>query len=314
MPKISVVIPLYNKEKEIEATLQSVFSQTFTDFEVLVINDGSTDNSEAKVLGFNDSRLQYIVTKNHGVSYARNLGIKKAMAPLVAFLDADDLWLPQHLQDLMDLKRDYPQAGIFAKNYCFVYKNNHKVSPYFNQLDKKFRGIVPDFFVSNMPYRLVTSSTIAVSKKVFEKVGTFNVALKKNPAGEDTEMWIRIALKFPIAFDSSVSAYYCMETSNRLSLVATERRDFPKLNTFKEEEESNSSLKKYLDRYRMEYALKHKLAGDKKMADFYFQAIDKQHVHLKTKILFMLPKVVLLALYQLKKRLENKGLFFDTYH
>ena len=96
----SVVIPLYNKANYIENTLKSVLDQTFTDYEIIVINDGSTDESEAVVRQFNDKRIQIFHQKNQGVSVTRNLGIEKSTGKLIAFLDADDYWLPNHLQEL----------------------------------------------------------------------------------------------------------------------------------------------------------------------------------------------------------------------
>ena len=90
-PFFSIIIPLYNKENAIEKTLKSVFNQSFTDYEVIVINDGSTDKSKEKVYAFSDSRLRLISTENKGVSQARNLGISESKGKLIAFLDADDL-------------------------------------------------------------------------------------------------------------------------------------------------------------------------------------------------------------------------------
>src|SRR4051812_32162135 len=98
MAFFSVIIPLYNKANYIENTIKSVLNQTFTDFEIIVVNDESTDESETIVLGFNDKRIQLFNQKNQGVSVARNHGIEKAKGKLVAFLDADDYWFHNHLE------------------------------------------------------------------------------------------------------------------------------------------------------------------------------------------------------------------------
>ena len=94
---ISVVIPLYNKEKKIEYTLKSVFTQTFQNFEIVIVDDGSTDNSVEEVEKFTDSRIRLIHQTNAGVSAARNRGIEAASGELIAFLDADDVWMPEYL-------------------------------------------------------------------------------------------------------------------------------------------------------------------------------------------------------------------------
>ena len=112
MPLFSIVIPVYNKHKHIAATLRSVFAQTFADFEVIVINDGSTDDSESEVLQFDDSRLVYVKTENRGVSQARNLGIEKATGDYIAFLDADDAWHPRKLEIQVTWMEAHPEITM----------------------------------------------------------------------------------------------------------------------------------------------------------------------------------------------------------
>src|SRR5690606_7804044 len=122
-------------------------------------------------------RLRYVVTKNQGVSKARNLGIEKATAEFIAFLDADDLWLPHHLQDLISLYKDFPQAGLFAKNYQLTFKGGKCRKTNFYKIDEKFRGIVTDFFTSSEPNRLALASAVAVSKKAVQAINGIDVSL-----------------------------------------------------------------------------------------------------------------------------------------
>jgi glycosyltransferase involved in cell wall biosynthesis len=313
-PFFSIIIPLYNKEKAIEKTLKSVFHQSFTDYEVLVINDGSTDESEVKVKCFSDERLRLISTENKGVSQARNLGIKLAKGKLIAFLDADDYWFTTHLESLYQLHQNFPEAGLLATNYQFYYSEKKIIQPIFDELPtKKWYGIVPDFFYSSMKFRIAWTSAVAVPKIVLDDVGNFDETITLG-AGEDTDLWIRIALKYPVAFDHEVSAYYQMETENRISLRKTLERKFSKLDKFSNEEQSNISLKKYLDLYRSEFALKHKLAGDLTGFQFYRNGIDHHNLHWKTKFLFLLPVDILQILYLFKKKLEQIGLSTNAYH
>ena len=116
---ISVVIPLYNKERQIAHTLRSVFAQTFQDFEVVIVDDGSTDGSVAEVEKFTDSRIRLIRQVNAGVAAARNRGIEEAQGELIAFLDADDEWKPEYLATQYHLYQKYPECSVYACNYEF---------------------------------------------------------------------------------------------------------------------------------------------------------------------------------------------------
>lgn len=314
MPLFSVIIPLYNKENFIEATLKSALSQTFTDFEIIIINDGSTDKSEEKVLQFNDERIQLFTTKNQGVSVARNFGIEKASGEMIAFLDADDFWYPKHLENMSKLYETFPECGLFCTNYERFYSKNKIVKPFFIGVpDYPWKGIVADFFKSSYVDRIAWTSAVAIPKTVFEEVGYFDPKITLG-AGEDTHLWIRIALKFKVAFDSEISAKHILNAENRISLSSTLKRSFAKFDEFKTEENANSSLKKYLDLYRVEFAMKHKLAGDLETFDYYIQNVDPKNISFKTKILISLPVFALKKLFSLKKYLERKNFLFSIYH
>jgi glycosyltransferase involved in cell wall biosynthesis len=121
MPFYTIIIPLYNKEAHIKATLDSVLAQTFENFEVIIVNDGSTDRSMDIISTFKDKRIQIINKKNEGVSTARNLGIKNAKGDFIAFLDADDIWYPTHLEDLKNLIAHFPNCGLYCTAYETYY-------------------------------------------------------------------------------------------------------------------------------------------------------------------------------------------------
>lgn len=132
----SVVIPVYNKEKEIRSTLETVLVQSFIDFEVVLVDDGSSDGSMEIVKGIKDSRIRLFSQKNQGVSAARNAGIRQAVGQYIALLDADDRWEPSYLKEQYDLIQKYPQCGVFAVNYSYVYSSGAKVPNRVNQ-DRK---------------------------------------------------------------------------------------------------------------------------------------------------------------------------------
>ena len=197
--KISVVIPLYNKEKQIVHTLQSVLNQTFQDFEIVIVDDGSTDGSVAEVEKFSDSRIRLIHQKNAGVAAARNRGIEEAKGDLIAFLDADDEWKPEYLATQYHLFQKYPDCSVFACNYEF--RNiEGKVTP---TIIRKLPftgedGILSNYFeVASCSHPPLWTSAIVVKKQAIQAVGGFPVGIK---SGEDLLTWARLAVNDKIAY------------------------------------------------------------------------------------------------------------------
>lgn len=309
MPKFSVIIPLFNKEKDIKNTIESALDQSFFDYEIIVINDGSTDESENEVLKFTDDRIVYLKTENRGVSQARNLGIKKSKGQLIAFLDADDIWYPNHLQVLYALYNEFPNAGILATNYEFIFSDSYMIKPYFIDVPKEdWKGIVVDFFKSSMKYRLAWTSAVCVPKTILNEIGDFDETITLG-AGEDTDLWIRIILKKTFAFDTKITAQYNKRAGNQMTKSDTLKRSFAKLNKFIKEEETNTSLNLFLDLYRTEYAIKHKIAGDLSQFYFYKNQITTGNLTIKNRILINLPTFFLSFLYKIKKGIDKLKLF-----
>lgn len=200
---ISVIIPLYNKEKYIKQTLATVFAQTVTDYEIVIVDDGSTDGSVEVVKSINDPRIRLIEQPNAGVSAARNRGIEEAKYDLVALLDADDEWKPTYLQTQMDLVRKYPQCDVFCCNYEFKSVEGN-VSPTiirklpFTGTD----GILSNYFeVASCSHPPICSISIMVRKAAIQSVGGFPVGIK---SGEDLLTWARLAVKYQIAYSTKV--------------------------------------------------------------------------------------------------------------
>lgn len=313
-PFFSIVIPLYNKEKHIEKTLQSVFDQTFQDFEILVVNDGSTDQSLKVTENITDRRIHIISIKNSGVSHARNVGISKAKADFVAFLDADDLWKKDHLENLRQLIKDFPDCGLYATAYIKQTKEtflecNFKGIP--NKGD--WSGVVEDYFQSSIYNSIAWASAVAIPKKTFEEVGFFDEKITLG-AGEDTDMWIRIALKRPVAFNNKISAIHNLYAENRLSNSNTNLRQFINLDKYEEKAKNNPSLKKYLDINRFSIGLKYMLVGNKDKAKSYFEKIDKYNLNGKQKLLVNQPKEVLKLLIVVQNMLRKMNIQLTPFH
>jgi glycosyltransferase involved in cell wall biosynthesis len=211
MPVVSVVIPLYNKELHIARAVQSVLNQTHGDLELIVVDDGSTDGGAQAVEAVRDQRVRLIRQANGGVSAARNCGIAEARADLVAFLDADDEWLPEHLATAIKLAERFPECGAFAAAFEVVDARLHRRTPRFMGIpEPPWEGIIPSYFRSSP----VWTSAVVVPRRVFDAVGLFPVGVAR---GEDLDMWVRIALRFPIAYTTQVGAIYRRDAAKRLS-------------------------------------------------------------------------------------------------
>jgi len=270
MITISVVIPLYNKFEYIERALHSVLAQTFQDFEIIVIDDGSTDRSGDKVKIISDSRIHLIRQDNSGVSAARNLGIKEAKADLIAFLDADDEWSPLFLETILKLRKDYPDAGLYATAYdIFNYGQIQKLKLK-NISFYPYEGILQNYFRSAaLGEPPICSSAVSIPQKVFDEVGIFAIGEK---FGEDLDMWGRIALKYPIAFSCKIGATYYQNANNRTCKTYCIKGDLPFVKTVNktiDNIDNNqipvdilSDIKEYIARLQIYTAKQNILAGN----------------------------------------------------
>lgn len=209
---ISVVIPLYNKEKSIAATLESVCAQTYTDFEVLVVNDGSTDNGADIAAKYPDARIRVINKENGGVCSARNRGIQEAKSKYVAFLDADDLWENDYLSEQVRMIEDFPEAAMWGLNFAEMYQG--KLVRYLpSGYESGYRGYVEDYFgMRGRRSDLYCSSSVVIRRDVFDEVGAFDERVRY---GEDNDMWWRIIATHPVAFYDEYKAYYILDSENR---------------------------------------------------------------------------------------------------
>lgn len=214
MTSVTVVIPLFNKAAEIERAVHSVLRQTEKDFHLLVVDDGSTDDGPERVLSITDSRIELLRQENRGVSAARNRGIARAETEFVAFLDADDEWLPDFLSETLALAKRHPQALLQATAYAMMTPSGRVIEPRLVGIpDGLEGGIIEDFFASafrgDCP---LCASNVLVRRSVFARVGSFPEGEK---LGEDWDMWARIALAGAIAYVPKVQVVYHLEATNR---------------------------------------------------------------------------------------------------
>ncbi len=191
MPKVSVIIPAYNVAPYVGETLDSVFSQTFADYEVIVINDGSPDTEEleGELARFID-RVNYVKQENRGASAARNAGLRTARGEFVAFLDADDLWLPSYLDEQIKFILERSCDLVCADAAVFS-DGSHKAETYMESLmtDAPATGEVTFLGLLSAEQSLITSGVVVCRERVFE-VGLFDEALRNS---QDFDLWLRLA-------------------------------------------------------------------------------------------------------------------------
>ena len=191
MPLVSVVIPTYNRANLISETIDSVISQTFADYEIIVVDDGSQDETQA-VLAKYEGSVRLITQKNQGTAEARNAGIRASKGEYLAFLDSDDLWLPNKLAQQMEIFSQSPNTlWCYSDAYFFESLTGKKLF-LSSKAEIQFEGYIPKQLILS---DFIPSPTPVIHRSVFEEVGLFRPP--PNPA--DHDMWLRIAAKFCIS-------------------------------------------------------------------------------------------------------------------
>jgi len=311
MPKISVIIPLFNKGFTISETLQSVLAQTFTNFEIVIVNDGSTDNGFEIISTFLDNRIKLFQQQNKGAAAARNLGIKKATGELIAFLDADDYWYPNHLEELFKLYTDFPNCGMYGSRYLMKISEKKTIKTTYSPLvSNDFRGILLDFFKTSKAYRVGLTSAIAIPKRVLQNNFLFNLEIS---SGQDLELYTKIAIEKSVAITNLFTVEYNFSLDNQLSKTPISQKKLMRFEQFNTFESNNKSLKKFLDFYRLEYALQFRIAGNTEKSNFYLKDITTE-IPFKTKVLLSTPIFILQLLLKVKHLLKKYGIYFSVYH
>lgn len=309
-PYFSVIIPLFNKEYHIKATLQSILGQTFEDFEIIIVNDGSTDNSLAKASEIQDDRIKIYSIENQGVSNARNYGVLMANSSLVVLLDADDRWKSRHLANIKSLYVAFPNCGMYATAYESHFGEKVISSKYY-KISKKtnWSGRVSDFFESSSINCIASSSSVMIPKKIYTELEGFNTLYN---SGEDIDFWIRIALCYPVAFTNDVSVIINMTAENHASQNSLQLKNHLDFDSF-EQQDDHPSLKKYLDLNRFSLAIQYKLEGYHDEAKELIEKVDLHHLNYKQRVLLKMTTSSLKTMLRLKTKLRKNGIGLSAF-
>ena len=303
---ISVVIPLYNKSAEISRALASVLAQSVCPREIIVVDDGSTDDGVEKVKSFDSPLLRIINQENRGVSVARNVGIGAASSRWVALLDGDDVWCADFLATMVDLIDRYPNCGAYGTAF-FVEHNGERVAA-----DTPSEEGIVDFFAEAMHHYVLLPSATVVRRDLVLELGGFPEGMR---LGEDQYLWTKIARVADVAFSPKRMAIYSRQASNRSAAIyrpEQTRFSFEELYDEAESELSNE----YIARVAIGKALTESVKGGtqsaRRAARFFAYNRLSRRAWWKLRILNSLPRFLrssILAAYNwLAWKIARKGI------
>lgn len=315
MAIFSVIIPLYNKENHIENTLKSVLNQSFQDFEILIIEDCSTDNSKRVSESIVSDKIKIIQhEKNKGLSASRNTGIQYSNSTYLAFLDADDFWHKNYLEKLKELTENFTEAHLFATNYTEVYSEDLAVNPSSNLKNFVNDGVIPDFFESNLHQNIYCPSSLCVKKEVFEEIGGFDANIT---FGEDVDFNIRANNQFKLAYSNTVLVDNIMYSENKITNSSLNNKIITDFDSYESLAKNNKNLKKYLDINRYMMASNYKKQNDivnwRKLKKGIHKDSKISGLNIKQRILLELPPFVLRILLKWKLTLLSKGVRLSSF-
>lgn len=297
MPFFSVVIPLYNKEHYIKETIDSVLNQTFKDFEIIIINDGSTDRSLDIIKKYDLKNLTIVSQKNSGLSASRNKGFSFSNGKVVAFLDADDCWLPNYLETIKSLYENFPEASIYGSGY-FEKRGDLKQEISVN-IDSKLKNksfLINDFFQINIKQFIPCQSTIVLKKESFTPP-IYNETLTYH---EDIDFYLQYCTKYKVAICYKPLAEINFGSNNSMSSSTISDKKTPDLDYYQELYKDNLSILRYIDLQRYKYIIKYKYEKNTKLKEKLLKKIDTKSLSFLQKLMIKMPLNILSPLRRIK--------------
>lgn len=253
-PRFSIIVPLYNKAPYVRKALDSIVSQAFTDWECIIVDDGSTDNSAdiaqsiiSSLSETNHSIIRILRQPNSGVAKARNIGVENSHGEYLCFLDADDWWEPTYLEEMSQLIDAYPDAGLYGCDYYYVKNGKKKIYP------KDTEGYIDYCKVYThcgaMP---IHPNGAIIPRNVFDEIGGFNPSIKM---GEDFILFMQIVLKYKVAFLNKQLVYFNQDADPKWRAITKlhkpEHHMLWHVSQWEDEEKTNSSYKAMIGMLRV---------------------------------------------------------------
>ncbi len=295
--KFSVIIPVYNKAATICAAVESVYAQSEKDYEIIIVDDGSTDEADKALLSLSRAEFRLIRQKNGGVSVARNTGIENATGEYICFLDADDLWLPNHLEVLAGLISRYPDSGMYVTSHKCIMPDGRVLhsAKALENYDSEFESDDMIGLLNKTSYGVVHTNSMCVRAS---SLAHDNIRFAPGVRiGEDTDVWYRVALRNKVALSSEETTIYRQELSTatangshiqawifagRVSEIMSDGSISEKIKT---------SVTELTDRYYLTCSREYMTSGERKKAKEILASIKNKRTkrYLLTRILTFMP-------------------------
>lgn len=309
----SVIMPVYNGEKFIETAVESVMAQTLSDWELIIVDDGSKDGTPQILKKYSEhSKIHIITQSNQGVSAARNHGMLAGKGNYFAFLDSDDIWHKEHLAIMQELTLKYPSAGLYGTFTKTELQNGNEITECNFFKNRGETVFLEDFFEAyykDTSAKMFTVITTCISREAFEKTGGFPVGCK---IGEDLELSLKIAAYFPVVLSKKCTAIYKKGNS-----VATKDKSFDPdwrffhtvQHIYRDEKiplSKRENLKKVMQWFSMRRYRHYMIEGERKQAIKVYRGTDKQWLSKKDRminfVLLFLPSVAIYKIFALRWR------------
>ena len=200
MPKVSVVIATYNRSRFLCQTIESALSQTYKDYEIIIVDDGSTDDTK-EALKFFDGKIRYFYQENQGISAAKNRGVNESVGEFIAFVDDDDIWLPEKLDEQMQFIERHPQLAFVCSEVITIDEHGNFLAHWRKPKDQK----ISDNFENLYDGNFIHVPTVLLRKKCFIEIGGFDEKLMTT---EDYDLWLRLAKRHPFRYMDKPLAKY----------------------------------------------------------------------------------------------------------
>lgn len=311
----SVIIPVYNKSQYLSCAVESVRAQTFDRWEIIIVDDGSTDDfAGAAALYLDDPKIKIIRKENGGVSTARNVGIAAAQYPYYCFLDADDEWLEDHLECFRRMIEQEPGAGVYATAFQVSFDHGVTTSnlAYFVHSGIYRTSDLFEYCKNIGGKQVLNTAGTCVSRQAVEKCGMFQPGVR---IGEDTDFYLRIAAYYDAVLLDKVTAVYHMERSSAISSHGSlnyewefEKRESVLLSDAEIPASKRENIRYLIDHFRNHKARHYLMAGKRKMAKAELRKVymvpHLRKAMLMSRVMMLFPAPVLRWIYRKKKESE----------
>lgn len=295
--KFSVIMPVYNKADTVCAAVESVYAQTYDDFEIVMVDDGSCDGLEQALESLRSPKLRLIRQENGGVSVARNTGLSNARGEYVCFLDADDLWKPEHLETVAALMKKYPESRAFVTSHAVILPDGQTLhsGDALANYDEDFETDDLLGVLNRTAYSVVHTNSVCAQRSMLEQEGIrFEPGIR---IGEDTDVWYRLGLKHKVALTKKETTAYRREFSTatqsgfHVQDWIFSRRGEALLEDEGISEKVKASVTELIDRYNMTSSREYMAAGDRKAAKRVLSQVSNKagKRYMLTKIFTFLP-------------------------